>query len=414
MKKSFSGFTIFELIIVVTIIGILGAIAALSLSKIQMEARNKQRASSIALIAESLEEYYDKNGEYPDCTLMTQDINVVATNTLEGIDPNVLTTPKATKGTNSIICSDISGTGSDVYAYVISGFKWTLKYREEDTDIIKIINSRRSPTGPKYIAVSGFDEYYGHDKYVAIREDNKVFTNRSGTLLKFGPDLPAGSYTSITVLRQGSNDRVLALTSNGRVRASEGGSWWTESLLPTKATPWVSIASVSEGGNYIALNQDGTVSPTPNGLPNLPAGTYTSITYLSGYALGTDMYGLPAILRNDGMVYFEKWSYSGSLPNGTYNYSWGNLGTTLSNGTAKGLTACGKGCNISNEGITWWTIYDTDGNLWRSSSWHFDSGTAWTLNRTLNDSPYSAFGSHYGSSGYDSFGIDKNGQIQQF
>ena len=70
MRESKSGFTIVELLVVMVIIGILTALGVLSYSKIQASTRDYQRSSKITIIAESLEKYYDQNGEYPSCTAM--------------------------------------------------------------------------------------------------------------------------------------------------------------------------------------------------------------------------------------------------------------------------------------------------------------------------------------------------------
>lgn len=70
MKKTTNGFTIVEILVVIAIIGILATIGILSYSRVQANARDMQRSSKITIIAEALEKYYDKNGEYPGCADM--------------------------------------------------------------------------------------------------------------------------------------------------------------------------------------------------------------------------------------------------------------------------------------------------------------------------------------------------------
>ena len=115
------------------------------------------------VVAEALEKYYDKNGEYPSCSAMTQPLGTITRTVLLGINESALTTPKDTSGTNSITCTDLSAgsSGSDNFAYVGDGsaactsgaacLQFTLKYREESTGEIKSVTSRRQTK----IATSG-------------------------------------------------------------------------------------------------------------------------------------------------------------------------------------------------------------------------------------------------------------------
>jgi prepilin-type N-terminal cleavage/methylation domain-containing protein len=165
MRKSTSGFTIVELLVVITIIGILTTIMILSFSRYQMNTRDTERASKATILAEALEKYYDKSGEYPGCLAVNgADTGTISKNVLLGVEPRTYLTPTSVVGnTNSVECMDITNTTSDpdVFAYVGDGsaactsgpscLAWTLKYKEETTGTIKRIQSRRNTN----IATSG-------------------------------------------------------------------------------------------------------------------------------------------------------------------------------------------------------------------------------------------------------------------
>lgn len=71
MKKSRSGFTIVEILVVIVIIAILAAIVIVSYNGIQARNRDAQRKTDIANIIKALELYYADNGEYPLSTVAT-------------------------------------------------------------------------------------------------------------------------------------------------------------------------------------------------------------------------------------------------------------------------------------------------------------------------------------------------------
>lgn len=150
------GFTIIELLVVVSVIAILSLISVFGFNAVQAGTRDSQRSTRVTQLAEALEKYYAKNGEYPSCSALTSSATSAIT-TLSGLDPTVLVTPKAAAGvTNSIdpSCATLSVGGStDKYAYVGDGsttcatggcLSYTLQYVEEGSNTIKSIASRHS------------------------------------------------------------------------------------------------------------------------------------------------------------------------------------------------------------------------------------------------------------------------------
>lgn len=154
MRRNNNGFTIVELIVTVMVIGILASLALFGYNQVQKDARNSQRTAKITVIADALEKYYSKNGEYPSCTAMTQSGSQVATNVLPGLDATALVAPTSPSGTtNSITCTALSaGSGPDAFAYIGNGgtscstsnvcLHYTLQYRNENTGAITAVTSR--------------------------------------------------------------------------------------------------------------------------------------------------------------------------------------------------------------------------------------------------------------------------------
>lgn len=68
MRKTTSGFTIVELLIVVVVIAILAAISLVAYTNIQGRARDSQRLQDIKTIAKALDLYYIDNGRHPAST----------------------------------------------------------------------------------------------------------------------------------------------------------------------------------------------------------------------------------------------------------------------------------------------------------------------------------------------------------
>lgn len=154
MRRISRGFTIIELLIVIAVIGILSTISIVGFNRFQADARDAQRSSKATIIAEALEKYYDKNGEYPSCPAITAAASTVTTTTLPGMEQNTLLTPKSTSDDNSIEClSDLTTNDADVFAYIGDGsptcstgsscLAFTLKYKDEGTGTIASISGRR-------------------------------------------------------------------------------------------------------------------------------------------------------------------------------------------------------------------------------------------------------------------------------
>jgi prepilin-type N-terminal cleavage/methylation domain-containing protein len=160
--QSKSGFTIVELIVSIVIIGILATVSIFSFLKVQQQAHDNQRTTSATLISDSLEKYFEVNGEYPSVFNMTNsDPNAVKTmlglNNLDSLT-NAGTGTSSTNvwksGTpgpgNLIVYSGNNDATSTCNSTTVSGGVCTdykIQYYKEDTGTVETIYSRNKSSG---------------------------------------------------------------------------------------------------------------------------------------------------------------------------------------------------------------------------------------------------------------------------
>lgn len=198
------GFTIIELIIVIIVIGILSTLTIVVFSQYQKQAQDNVRKSDATTVADGLEKYYSKNGEYPSCSQLTgSPSSVTGTGgALQGVNPDALVSPGASAGTtNSIKCQDLtSPSQGDYYAYVGDGssnctgsnscLQFTLKWVNTATGTIGSISSQHkesvTTSGTLTLSMSGTTEtttsaswnaVQNATSYTLQRATNSAFTS---------------------------------------------------------------------------------------------------------------------------------------------------------------------------------------------------------------------------------------------
>lgn len=132
MKKSTSGFTIVELLIVIVIIAILAAITIVTYNGIQERARYSSMKSDITTINKAILMYYADNGTYPTATPGSSYVtaaNSVQTLNIPGLSPTYISKIP-------IIPNDGKG---GYYAYIVSASATEYK-------IIRLISSTPLPS----------------------------------------------------------------------------------------------------------------------------------------------------------------------------------------------------------------------------------------------------------------------------
>jgi len=91
LKKSKSGFTIVELLIVIVVIGILALLVITTYSGIQAKARNSKRQSDLKSLQTQLEAYFSQNGHYP--SLGDMNSSTWLSDNMKSLDQNALIDP---------------------------------------------------------------------------------------------------------------------------------------------------------------------------------------------------------------------------------------------------------------------------------------------------------------------------------
>jgi Tfp pilus assembly protein PilE len=154
--KRMSGFTIVEVTVVVIVLGILVGIVLTSYAKIQADSRDATRQGNITALADALEKYYAKNGEYPSIQSIVSDNpsntgSAVATKL--NMNASDLKMPQAASSvTNSLIAT--ATPTNDTISYVSTDsstscqssttggcIQFTLKYTKENGGLTTV-NSR--------------------------------------------------------------------------------------------------------------------------------------------------------------------------------------------------------------------------------------------------------------------------------
>jgi len=272
MKKPSTGFTLIELIVVIVIIAILATISIVGFTNIQQGARNTQRSSQITSLAEALEKYYMKNGEYPMCATIAApvSINTVATTILPGIDPNLLTAPLAPSGTNSIVCTDPSSATQ--YGYVGGGNSYTLKYMEESTGSIIPKGSRHHAISPNYtLALTGNHcTPTGAGSYPALTVVSYGCTPDPFYVFNDTAGQSNNGWTGDTGCTTGINITINdPKTCNGTavVATPSLPTPWPPTFVPTGSTTltWTSTAPTCSGGNTLEYRYDYSIYITTPG-----------------------------------------------------------------------------------------------------------------------------------------------------
>lgn len=346
MVRRSRGFTIVEIVVVVTVIAILTAIVSLGFIQQQAKGRDSERVASARLITESLEKYYDKNGEYPSCSAITDSAANVSNNTLPGIDKGALLTPQeSTSGaTNSIKCSDLTSLSqADFFGYVGDGstncqtgnacLSFTLKYKQESQNQIASISSRRntniatSGTPALTATTTGFST--ANISWTSV-SNSTGYTVQRATDSGFTLNLVSNDYL-------GLNSSVSGLAYNTtyyfRVRANSGANSFSD-WSPTKT-----ISTWNLTAPTIAATTTSSTSFTASWNATANASGYITQCSSDGTTWGTGCQAGPIAATSFAFgSAAQGWKYYVRVQavNGSYSSSWSNVASTITTINAPG------------------------------------------------------------------------------
>lgn len=310
MNRRSGGFTMVEILVVIAVIGILATITFMGFGRYQADTRDNARSSQATIIAEALEKYYDQNGEYPSCSAMTAAGSTLTTSTLSGLDQKVLLTPQSASGdTNSIKCSDVTSSSSDIFGYVGDGssnctsgtgttaacLEWTLKYKQEGTGNIISIQSRRRTT----IATSGQSSVTANPaSFTQINLTWQPVNNAISYQLQWATDSGFTANvvnTTVSSLSYSATGLAYNTTYYFRVMANATSSQGVWSAVVSAAT-WGLSTTV-----FTAINSTSTTSFYAN---------WNAVSHAASYVIQ---------LSSDGTTWSTGWQYTGIT---AATYTW--------------------------------------------------------------------------------------------
>ncbi len=410
MMKSRRGFTIVEVLVVISIIGILATITFMGFGRYQADTRDSARASQATILAESLEKYYEQNGEYPGCPALTGAAATVTSSVLPGVEPQTIVTPQAASGTtNSIQCTDLTSISQpDFFAYVgdnsstcLSGqdcLMFQLKYKQESTGQIITINSRHQTS----IAVSGAPTLS------ASADGTNGFTqiNSSWTAVNsaISYDIQRATTSDFVTNLVTQNTTSLSFSSTGlsynttyyfRVRANSvtGSGAWSSTVIaatwvlaaPTTSASTVSSSSFSQTWNAITHAASYTFQCSSDGVTwgTGCQGTTTATSYTyTGAAQGYQYYVRVQAVNGS---YTSAWSNTASTITtidapAAYTMSYGNTSATWNFLTATSNAICPSGTTPSYDWYSNGSLW-VSGTQYKTVSWQY---SAWNQTVTLS------------------------------
>jgi|GEM_PF-993290 len=408
------GFTVVELIVVIVVIGIITAATTFAYNSVRQQSRDSQRTASATLIAENLEKYYDKNGEYPSVPKITN-TNATTVKTLLGMDDvDSLIAPNATLGSTTNIWKTGTPTSTSPLTYstnndsspscltgsaatdVCADYK--IQYLKESTNTTETLYSRHTavaatppPAAPTITAPAA------PTVTIALNGNNAVGT-RSDTSCRPGAQLlyafrsraNDGTWSSYTTWGNATSASQASQEGNKygfQVKAKcVEGDYSSAEVASTEATYIRPITAPATPNIYatasIRPNYNGGLCMDANGAGNTN-GTLVQVYTCNGTAAQDwaynsndktirPTYNMNLCISNQGSgAQVVLWTCDGATAR-QWNYDVRGYFVSVSNGQ------CMDAANWGGSGtpINAWNCNNATAQIWNPS----DSQTAWTWN----------------------------------
>jgi prepilin-type N-terminal cleavage/methylation domain-containing protein len=412
------GFTLVEVIIVIVVIVILTTIATFGINKYLADSRDAQRVASSTTIADSLEKYYDANGEYPSCAQLTAPASTVSSQSgaLSGIDTSALVAPKADSSTtNSISCSDLASTADgDYFAYIgdgsdscstVSCLQFTIKYLDESDGTIKTINSKRTVdinTSGAVTVTAGSVTYTSASiswnslqnatGYTIQRDTSNTFSTGNLKQVSVAPTVTSYQFTDLAP----NTTYYYRVQANATVNNSS--LWSNIANKATSTLPTPTLANAQVNPVTVTESWNSTSGITAYSIQRATASSFsgaqtdsvtgTSKTYSDTPINAARYYRVRAAITNAGNTYYGAWSnvinYTSYVPQPTSSPS---VSSGISGSTATGTSGT-VSCTQGSTPV--YSLRETHkANSGNGDSW--TGWTSWSTSRTYSVTAYQGY-----------------------
>jgi len=378
------GFTLVEVLVVLVIMSIIVSILVVTLIGQQEKTRDSTRNSKATIFSEALEQYYDKNGEYPAIQSLVGKSASEIKDKLSLKDSDLLIFPGSASTTQASIVAPINAPSPTqiVYAGTADGAadgqcqtdpagycaKYQLRYKEESTDEVVTIDSRRNPYVKDEAACSGSSCLGAPSKPTVVGANlnsTQVQFTANGATCVVGtaeyqirynnlsanagsmPTWPAAWLTSntLTVAKSGntsfysqSRAQCVSGTSGGPVSAESDIHTLNIATPPASPSPSASATSnytiqltwqpVSGATSYSVTGAGNASSCTSSGctVSGLAANTYYSFNVYATNSTGTSGPGAAAATTPPVSCNSPSTPYlsAGTGSSSSINLSWGS------------------------------------------------------------------------------------------